>query len=116
MNPIRYLSRIATVLAGAVLAFAAGVPAAFAIEQPPQPADWGKHPPPPSARLPGSVHTVHTVPMGGMPGWQITLIAIGAALLAATAAVVVDRARRHRDHAVPGQPSAEPARHAQVSR
>ena len=116
MSPIRYLSRIATVLAGALLAFAAGVPAAFAMEQPPQPADGSKHPPLPSARLPGSVHTVHTVVMGGMPGWQITLIAIGAALLAATAAVVVDRAWRHRDHAVPGQLGGEPARHAQVSR
>ncbi len=27
-----------------------------------------------------------------MPGWQITLIAIGAALLAATVAVLLDRA------------------------
>jgi hypothetical protein len=31
------------------------------------------------------------VPAGGMPGWQITLIALGAALVTATAAVVVDR-------------------------
>jgi hypothetical protein len=29
----------------------------------------------------------------GMPGWQIILIALGAALLAATMAVLVDRAR-----------------------
>ena len=34
--------------------------------------------------------------VGGMPGWQITLIAIGAALLAATAAVLADRARAGR--------------------
>ena len=34
----------------------------------------------------------------GMPGWQITLIAIGAALLAATVAVRLDRARAtHRN-------------------
>jgi hypothetical protein len=33
---------------------------------------------------------------GGMPGWQITLIAIGAALAAATAAVFLDRARASR--------------------
>jgi hypothetical protein len=35
---------------------------------------------------------------GGMPGWQIALIAIGAALAAAAIAIVVDRklaARRH---------------------
>jgi hypothetical protein len=30
---------------------------------------------------------------GGMPGWQITLIALAAALAAATAAVFLDRAR-----------------------
>ena len=31
-----------------------------------------------------------------MAGWQITLIALGAALVAATAAVVLDRARAAR--------------------
>jgi hypothetical protein len=34
-----------------------------------------------------------------MPGWQITLIAAAAALLAATLAVIVDRARTARRHA-----------------
>ena len=29
---------------------------------------------------------------GGMPGWQITLIAVGAALVAAVLAVLLDRA------------------------
>jgi hypothetical protein len=33
---------------------------------------------------------------GGMPGWQITLIAVAAALVAATAAVLLDRARAGR--------------------
>jgi hypothetical protein len=36
---------------------------------------------------------------GGMPGWQITLIAVAAAILAAAVAVILDRAsaaRRHR--------------------
>ena len=36
------------------------------------------------------------VPGGGMAGWQITLIALGAALVAATAAVPLDRARAAR--------------------
>jgi hypothetical protein len=36
---------------------------------------------------------VHTVLTGGMAGWLITLIAVGAALLAATVAVFMDRAR-----------------------
>jgi hypothetical protein len=33
----------------------------------------------------------HIVVTGGMPGWQIALIAIGAALLTATVAVLADR-------------------------
>jgi hypothetical protein len=36
---------------------------------------------------------VRTVVVGGMPGWQIALIAAGAALAAATLAVLADRAR-----------------------
>jgi hypothetical protein len=35
----------------------------------------------------------------GMPGWQITLVAIGAALLAAAVALLVDRAWAARRHA-----------------
>ena len=49
--------------------------------------------------IPGGAprHTaVHTVVTGGMPGWQITLIAVAAALLAATVAVLADRARAGR--------------------
>ena len=34
---------------------------------------------------------VHTVTVGGMPGWQITLIAVGAALLGAAITVLLDR-------------------------
>jgi hypothetical protein len=36
------------------------------------------------------------VTAGGMAGWQIALIAVGAALAAAIAAVVLDRARAAR--------------------
>lgn len=36
---------------------------------------------------------VCVVPSGGMAGWQITLIALGAALVVATAAVLLDRTR-----------------------
>jgi hypothetical protein len=46
-------------------------------------------------QAPGPV-PVHTVVAGGMPGWQITLIAAGAALIAATVAVLADRARTAR--------------------
>jgi hypothetical protein len=41
-----------------------------------------------------------TVVVGGMPGWQIALIAVGAALLAATVAVLLDRARASRRTAI----------------
>ena len=36
---------------------------------------------------------VHTVVVGGMPGWQIALIAVVAALVTACAAVLVERTR-----------------------
>jgi hypothetical protein len=36
---------------------------------------------------------VHTVIVSGMAGWQIALIAVGAALVVATIAVLLDRAR-----------------------
>jgi hypothetical protein len=55
---------------------------------PPGPPGWNKHPP-----LPAHAHTLVT---GGMPGWQITLIAVGAALLAAALAVTAYRMRTAR--------------------
>jgi len=36
------------------------------------------------------------IAVGGMPGWQITLIAVAAALVAAAAAVLLDRGRASR--------------------
>jgi hypothetical protein len=44
---------------------------------------------------------VRVVTAGGMAGWQIALIAVGAALVAAIAAVALDRARIARK-AAPG--------------
>ncbi len=98
MNPIRHLRRVAAALAGltaALLAFAAAAPAAFASGQPPpRPPGWNKHPPVSPGHIVGPVYQVrvHTVVIGGMPGWQIAVIAAGAALLAAIAAVAVYRA------------------------
>jgi len=40
--------------------------------------------------------TVRVITTGGMAAWQITLIALAAALVAATAAVLADRARTAR--------------------
>jgi len=42
------------------------------------------------------VTVVHTVVVGGMPGWQIALIAVLAALVTAFAAVLVERTRLAR--------------------
>ena len=77
------------------------------------PRPWPRSPAPcwprrPSCRPPGRVNVIppggpgpgarqpRVVTAGGMPGWQITLIALGAALVAATAAVLLDRARAAR--------------------
>jgi len=97
MNHIRNVRRVAGVLAGlacAWLGLAMAAPAVFA----------GTHPTPGPAGFitPGSPGfilprpaplpvQVHTVVVGGMPGWQITLIAMGAALFAAIIAVLADR-------------------------
>ena len=81
MNRIRRLAAILAGLAGALLAVAAVAPAALGDPFPPRPPGWDKHPP-----LPPPDAGIHVVVVGGMPGWQIALIAIGAALLAATAA------------------------------
>jgi hypothetical protein len=45
---------------------------------------------------------VPVITAGGMPGWQITVIALAAALVAATAAVFLHRARASRRAAATG--------------
>ena len=83
---IRRLGGVLAGLAGCVAAFVLAAPAAFAMLPPPDPAGDAPAPPP---------VLVH-VAAGGMPGWQITLIAVGAALVSAATAVLLDRARRAR--------------------
>jgi hypothetical protein len=94
MNPIRSIRRFAAVLAGlaTVLVAFGAVPAFAELMPPPDGGSAGTH----------AAHVqVHTVVVGGMPGWQIALIAIGAALFAATVAVLLDRAQGARRHATP---------------
>src|SRR5215469_13632511 len=106
MNLTPAIGRLAGILAGlagAAAAVAVGVPAALAPTlpgrtwllswpDPPLPPGWNKHPPlPDPARL-------HAALAGGMPGWQITLIA-AAAILAAAAAVLLARTRAARRRA-----------------
>jgi hypothetical protein len=83
------LRRLAGVLAAVtcgLLASAAIVPAAFAKLPPGVEVVRTAHP----AQVPAT--TVRVITAGGMAGWQITLIALGAALVAAAAAVLFDRA------------------------
>ena len=85
------LRRLAAALAAvicAVLASAAVVSPASAMI--PIPPGGGPAVPAPAIRV---------VTEGGMAGWQIALIALAAALVAATAAVLVDRARAARQAA-----------------
>ena len=88
------LRRITAALAavtGGLLAWAAAAPAASAatILIPDPGGASGPVPATPAA-------PVQMIAAGGMPGWQITLIAVAAALVAATAAVVLDRTRASR--------------------
>jgi hypothetical protein len=82
------LRRVAAVLTAAICALLASAAAATAAFANPKPVgDGGTIP---TAPFPAA--TVRVITTGGMAGWQITLIALGAALLAAAAAVLLDRA------------------------
>ena len=92
MNRIQYCVRfrcIAAVLGGfaaSVLALVTGATAAFAYAVPAPGGPAGPVQPP----------GVQTIVTGGMLGWQVALIAIGAAIFAAALAVTLDRARTAR--------------------
>jgi hypothetical protein len=95
MHRIHYIRRIAAVLAGLAAALVAFTTTpAFATQEPP-PGGGGP------AFVPPHLAPVHTVIAGGMAGWQITVIAVGAALLAATVAVLADRTRAARQNPRP---------------
>ena len=92
MNPIRHIRRFAAALIGLAAAalVALGATPAFAIPAPNPPAGYVA----PVSEAPQV--QIRTIVAGGMPGWQIALIAVGAALLAAAVAVLADRARTAR--------------------
>ena len=84
MKHLRRIFAAVATLAGAVLALTTA-PAAFA------------HPlPPADCCTTGTAAGVTPITGGGMPGWQITLIAVGAALAGAALAVLLDHARAAR--------------------
>ncbi len=88
IHTIRRSAGVLAGLAGALLAFAAASPAALALREPPPGDSGGTVQPPPA---------VHIV-TGGIASWQITLIAVAAATIAATVTVIVDRLRAGRRH------------------
>ena len=98
MNRIHHIRRLIRILAGLVASLVAvgvAAPAAFARVEPQLgPASPGEPATavPPQNPAPVPAHVVAV----GMPGWQIALIAVGAAILAAILAVLVDRARSAR--------------------
>jgi hypothetical protein len=93
MDPIQHLRRFAAVVAGLAAALVAFATPAFASLPPGHGGPVGHAVPPPAGT---PVVQVHTIVSGGTPGWAIALIAIGAALLAATLAVLVERTRAAR--------------------
>ena len=96
MNPIRTIGRLACMLAGlaaALAAAAAAAPTAVAVTRPYPPPG----PPAVVVRFGPAVHTFNGV-TGDMTGWQITLIAVGAAIVGAAVGVLADRARAGRRH------------------
>ena len=90
---IRRMGAALAAFACTLFGLGAWAPAAFAsATRLPYPGGGGPAPAQPAP--------AHAIVVGGMPGWQIALIATGAALLAAVMAVLLDRARSARRHAL----------------
>ncbi len=86
------LSRLAATVTAVIcglLASAATIPAAFA-----NPIPVGDGGTTPATPVPATM--VRVINTGGMAGWQIALIAVGAALIAAAATLLLDRTRAAR--------------------
>jgi hypothetical protein len=82
----RRLAAVLAAIACGLLASTSAVPVAFAGIIPVPDGGYGPATPVPSA-------TVRVVAVGGMAGWQIILIAVGAALVGAAATLLLVRAR-----------------------
>jgi len=74
------LGRLATALAAVIAGLLASAATATAAFAQPKPIGDG-----------GTTPAIRVISTSGMAGWQITLIAVGAALAAAAAAVLLDR-------------------------
>ena len=103
MSIIKGLSRLGAVLASLAIiavAFASGASASTSVI--PVGGSGGAAP----DGTPAPAAVVHTVIVGGMPGWQIASIAAAAALVTAIVAVLVERSRAARRR--PVRPLAQP--------
>jgi hypothetical protein len=103
------LRRVAAVLAAvacALLAWAAAAPAAFATPTP-LPPPGGPYGPATAVPVPATI--IRVVTTGGMAGWQITLIAAGAALAAAATVMLIYRPRASRPMQNVPAPATAPA-------
>jgi hypothetical protein len=87
------LGRLTAILAGLAAAVLLATPAFARLEPDPGAGYVAPAPVPPPVQ-------VRTIVAGGMPGWQIALIAIGAALVAAAAAIFLDRMLASRRDAI----------------
>jgi hypothetical protein len=96
MNPLRYIRRSAAALVGLAAAVLVTLGATPAFATIPVPDPGAGYVGPVSDTPPIQVRTIVA---GGMPGWQIALIAVGAALLAAALTVLADRAHSARRRA-----------------
>jgi hypothetical protein len=90
LGRIPHLARFLAALAVALLGLAVSVPAAFAMRVPAPGGSSGFSPTGPRPTL------THAVISSAMPGWQVTVIVAVVAVLAATIAIVVERARAAR--------------------
>jgi hypothetical protein len=106
---IRRLAGVVTGLAAALAAVVMGAPAAFAQQWPhplpgvtahQAPAGFAQpYPYPPSGELSRFEPVAHHFNgVTGMTGWQVALIAVGAAIMGALLALLVERARATRRH------------------
>ena len=95
VHVVRRTASVVLAICSSFLGFAFFAPSSFALMVNFPTYANGRMPSPTGARqpVPPGLTVVHMVVTGGMAGWLVTLIAIGAALFTATVAVMMDRAR-----------------------
>jgi hypothetical protein len=94
IHAVRRTASVVLAICSSFLGFALFAPSSFALMVNFPTYANGRMPPRGAGQpVPPGPTVVHTVVTGGMAGWLITFIAVGAALFTATVAVMMDRAR-----------------------